>query len=140
MFCPNRSQCLLFLRLSYAGDPLGWRDSAGEERHAAAAGHGAGQHTLQRARLLRLPQHQRDLQTHGAARQHSHETAAGQQGLRAGPLSAQTQEEDAQESVGPQKVCDRNTREDKVDQSRSRDARKLGFGGELNTVTKKYSS
>lgn len=78
---------------SQAVGPLGRHHSAGEERHPAAAGHGASEHPLQRARLLRVPQHQRDLQADGAAGQHRHAPAPGQQGLRAGPLAAQAQEE-----------------------------------------------
>ena len=90
--------------VSQTGGALGRYHPAGEERHPPVARRDQGEHPHQRARLLRLPQHQRDLQAGGAAGQHRHASAPRQQRLRTGPLAAQAQEEIAQEGVGAQEV------------------------------------
>lgn len=100
----NQSLLLAFVIDSQAGGSLGGHHPAGEERHPPAARRHQGEHPGQRARLLRLPQHQRDLQVGRAVGQHRHASAAGQQGLRTGPLTSQAQEEVAQESVGAKEV------------------------------------
>lgn len=106
----NQNLLLAFVVDSQAGGSLGGHHPAGEERHPPAARRHQGEHPGQRARLLRLPQHQRDLQVGRAACQHCHASAAGQQGLRTGPLTSQAQEEVAQESVGAKKVREKNIR------------------------------
>lgn len=83
---------------------MGRYHPAGEERHPPAARRDQSEHPPQRARLLRLPEHQRDLQAGGAAGKHRHAAAAGQQRLRAGPLAAQAQEEIPHQGVGSQEV------------------------------------
>jgi len=94
----------LFVTVSQIGGALGRYHPAGEKRYPPAARRNQGEHSHPRARLLRLPQHHRDLQTGGAAGQHRHASTPGQQRLRAGPLAAQAQEEVAQEGVGAQEV------------------------------------
>lgn len=92
------------LTVSQTGGALGRYHPAGEERHSPAAWCDQGEHTLQWTCLFRLPQHQWDLQAGGAAGQHRHASAPGQQRLRTGPLAAQTEEEVTQEGVGTQEV------------------------------------
>lgn len=91
-----------FLSLSFSqtGGSLGRHHPAGEKRHPPAARRHQGEQPRQRTRLLSLPKHQRDLQAGGAAGQHRHAAAAGQQRLRTGPLAAQAEEEVSQEGVG----------------------------------------
>lgn len=79
--------------LSQAGDPVGGHHSTGEARHAVPARCDQSEHTVQWAFLLRVSQHQRDLQVNGAARQHSHEAALRQRGIRARSIPAQAEKE-----------------------------------------------
>lgn len=97
------SYCLSFT-VSQTGGALGRYHPAREERYTPAAWCDQGEHTLQWTRLLRLPQHQWDLQTGGTAGKHRHASAPGQQRFRTGPLTAQTQEEVTKEGVSTQEV------------------------------------
>lgn len=90
-----RSQVLtsLFPVPSQAGDPVGRHHTAGEERHAAPAWCDQSEHEVQWTFLLRLSQHQWDLQVDGAAGEHSHEATLRQWGIWTGQIPAQTEKE-----------------------------------------------
>lgn len=75
---------------SFAGGAVDGRHTVGQERHSGFPREHPREHARHRALLLHVPQHQRDLQTDGAAGQHRHETAAGQRELRRRPLAPQT--------------------------------------------------
>ncbi len=85
--CFNSCDC------SFAGGAVDRCYTVGQERHAGFPREHPCEHTWHRALLLHVPQHQRDLQTDGAASQHRHETAAGQRELRRWPLSPQTRQD-----------------------------------------------
>ncbi len=95
--CFNSCDC------SFAGGAVDRCHTVGQERHAGFPREHPCEHTWHRALLLHVPQHQRDLQTDGAASQHRHETAAGQRELRRWPLSPQTRQ-DPEKRLSAQEV------------------------------------